>query len=184
MINILIVWFIAGILLLVVPGLMYNSNTIDVSSFIIIILVGVPILLASIYLFSKRNKLDAKDLIRNLKSMFIISAVISLIIFLVGALGFFFENLFDLEPQTTKTMLYFGILFIFSIISWIYVERSEHDVVSRELVKVKVDIDHTGNNIEIERDKLVGKIEVNQKYIEDSKKNTEQNKDVLSKRRN
>jgi len=106
-IVILIGWLIAGILLVALSGLMYYYNTIGLLGFTIILLLSIVIVLSSTLHFvswHRKWKASIKPYSEALKTMFTLIAVISIIIFLLGVVGYLFSamGIFKLvhKPQT------------------------------------------------------------------------------------
>jgi amino acid transporter len=144
MIGILIIWLIAGILLVVFSGLMYYNNTFGLLGLIVILLQGIVVLLVSTSnLISRQDKwnVPGKSNTDALKNTFIVLIVISVLVFGFGALGYLLGELgiYKFNQQMINTLLAFltiGVLTsIGSILSWIYVERSVPDAISSAISK-------------------------------------------------
>ncbi len=186
MIGILIVWLIAGILLLALSGLMYN--TIGLLGLVVILFLGIVILIASTFYFvswQRKWKVSVKSYSEALKSMFTLLTVISIIIFLIGVIGYVLSKLgmYNLDLQMTDTLLAFLTIGLLSasgsIISWIYVDRSAPGAIShaiteqqRRLDQLKVKSESIGTDIR-SKDTDV------KKSIEDAIKIEDKNKEVL-----
>ncbi len=144
MIGILIVWLIAGILLAAISGLMYYYNALGLLGLSVLLALSIVILLFSAFYFiswQTKWKVSVKPYSEALKNMFSIFIFISIIIFLIGAIGLLFGKLgiYELDSQTTNTLLAFvtaGLLATLGgIISWIYIERSMPGAIARAITE-------------------------------------------------
>ncbi len=188
MIGILIVWLIIGILLVALSGLMYYYNTIGLLGFTVILLMGIVIVIASTFYFvswHRKWKASVKPYSEALKSMFTLLTVISIIIFLVGAIGYLLSALgmYKLDSQTTNTLLAFltiGLLSALgSIISWIYVERSAPDAISRAITEQQRKLNQLKETSDVIGTDIRSKDIDVKKSIEDAIKIEDKNKEVL-----
>lgn len=190
MIGILIGWLIAGILLVSISGLMYYYNIIGLLGFTIILLLGIVIVLSSILHFMSWHskwKTSIKPYSEALKGMFTLIAVVSILIFLLGAIGYLFSEMgiFILDTQTTNTLLTFltvGLLStLFSIISWVYVERSTPTAISRAITEQQRILNQIKDKSEAIGTDIRSKDSDMKKSIEDAIKIENKNKEVLKR---
>jgi len=189
-IVILIGWLIAGILLVALSGLMYYYNTIGLLGFTIILLLSIVIVLASTLHFvswHRKWKASIKPYSEALKTMFTLIAVISIIIFLLGVVGYLFSamGIFKLDPQTTNTLLTLltvGLLSTLgSIISWVYVERSAPGAISRAITEQQRILNQLKDRSEAIGTDIRSKDSDMKKSIEDAIRIENKNKEVLKR---
>jgi drug/metabolite transporter (DMT)-like permease len=169
MIGILIIWLIAGILLVVFSGLMYYSNTFGSLGLAVILLLGIGMLLVGAsHLMSGqgRRNVPGKSNIDKLKNIFTFFIIISALVFGLGALAYLLGvmEIYNYDPQMKNTVFAFltiGVLStIMSILSWVYVERSVPGAISgaissqqRQIENMKSESEEIGTEIaSIKRD--------------------------------
>lgn len=191
MIGILIAWLIAGILLVALSGLMYYYNTIELLGFSVILLLGVVILIASTFYFvswHRKWKASVKPYSEALKTMFTLLAVISIIIFLLGAVGYLLSamGMYKLDSQTTNTLLALLTVGLLSalggIISWIYVERSAPGAISKAITEQQRKLNQLKDATEVIGTDIRSKDKDMKESIENAIKIEEKNKDALKRR--
>lgn len=180
MIGILLVWFIIGIILVILSGFLYMDNIIGFEILIVTFLVGLGIIIAMVWQ-TKRN--EPEKIFSSLKNIFKTFSIISIIIFLMGALGYSLIALSMLDSESesiTMELLIIGsFIFVISLISYLYVEMILPIMISRKiseqeraLTKIKEEHEAIGTSIKSLDNDM-------KKIIDDSIKTSDKNKDAL-----
>jgi uncharacterized membrane protein len=140
LIGILIAWFFIGILLVSLSGVLYYYDAFGFLGFSVILLQGILVLLVSTYyIISWQTKWKESGKANNkaLKRAFMILAVLSIIIVVIGLLGYILSEFGVLvsDLQMTNTLLAFLTFGLFGtacgILSMVYVERARpHAILS------------------------------------------------------
>jgi hypothetical protein len=140
LIGILIAWFFIGILLVSLSGVLYYYDAFGFLGFSVILLQGILVLLVSTYyIISWQTKWKESGKANNkaLKRAFMILAVLSIIIVVIGLLGYLLSEfgVLVLDLQMTNTLLAFLTFGLFGtacgILSMVYVERARpHAILS------------------------------------------------------
>ncbi|NJD54054.1 MAG: hypothetical protein FIB07_14445 [Candidatus Methanoperedens sp.] len=155
MIEILIFWLIAGILLLILSSLLYYYNTLGLIGFSGILLLGIVIsILSAYYFWDSKRKPMGKPNPDSLKNIFTILLIISVLMFILGGLGYLLNEfkVYVFEADIQSNLIYFIIVgsltTICLILSWIYVERNLPNAISIELIKQQHNLDRLKNESE------------------------------------
>jgi len=125
---------------------MYYYDSIVENGFFAILLLGFVILAYSILNFlswQNKWKTSVKSYSKALKNMFNVFMILSIILSGFGAIVYVLSMMdkYTLEPLEIETMLILMtvglVVFVLSIISWIYVMRSMPDVILNESMKLQ-----------------------------------------------
>ena len=142
MIEILVCWLMAGILLVILSILMYYYNIFGQLGFSLFFLLGILIVITTtiqIILWQKKWKESGITDSGSFKNIFVLFIVISVIVSILGAVGYILgalgTYLFDFQMKNTlSTFLIVGVVSTIGVLlSWIYVVRNTLTMISSEI---------------------------------------------------
>lgn len=142
--GILIVWFFIGILLVSLSGVLYYYDAFGFLGFSVILLQGIVVLLVSAYhiiSWQAKWKRSGKTTNRVLKRAFVLLAVLSTIIVVIGVLGYLLSEfgVLVLDLHMTNTLLAFLTFGLFGtvcgILSMMYVDRKRPNVIQSAIIE-------------------------------------------------
>lgn len=189
MIEILIFWLISGILIIVLSGLSYYYDTLGLIGFSVIFLFGILItLLNAYYLWGSKRKQMGKPDHDSLKNMFTIILIISVLMFVLGGLGYLLNEfeIYKFDPGIKTTLFAFltaGLLITAGcILSLIYVERNIPSAISGLIMKQQRNLDKIKNESEeIGKDMKSREKDVKDLLV-DAAKTSEKNRNEMNRR--
>lgn len=158
--GILILWLIAGILLVIFSGISYYYNAVGLIGFSGIFLLGIVVsLLNAYYLWDSKRKTMGKNLPDSLKNMFTLTLIISVLMFAIGGIGYLL-NEFDvikIDQENINNIIYFLIvgliITIASILTLIYIERNIPNLILKALQKEQIQLEKmSGKSQDISRE--------------------------------
>ncbi|MCL7412157.1 MAG: hypothetical protein M8353_00875 [ANME-2 cluster archaeon] len=163
MIGLLIAWFFVGILLVSLSGVLYYYDAFGFLGFSLILLQGIVVLLVSAYhilSWQAKWKEPGKASNKGLKRAFMVLAVLSMIIVVIGVLGYLLSEfgVLVLDLHLTNTFLAFLTFGLFGtvcgIFSMIYVDRNRPNALLSAIIeqqnllnKMKSESENIGSEI-------------------------------------